>query len=110
MDMVQWQYSCHQGHAASFASTLLYGPVMGQEDAWREACRVLREKHTAGQETVIMIGGDEDTIVPFRHVCEDLDRYLGKGLYHAETAPGGHGFPLKEGQRIVDILGRAWNL
>jgi len=111
--MVQWQYSCHHGHAASFVSTLLYGPVMDQGEAWCRAGEVLREKHATredGQETVVLVCGSEDTVVPIDHVREDLDRYLGKGNCMAETVPGGHGFPLAQGEAIVDSLSVAWRL
>lgn len=111
--IVQWQYSCHEGHAASFASTLLHGPVLGQEETWLEACRVLKEKHSErqdGHETLLVICGQDDTVVPVQHVREDLDRLIGRSNFRSETVPGGHGFPLTQGDGIVDILGQAWRL
>jgi hypothetical protein len=112
--MVRWQYENHRGHARSFASTLLHGPVMGQEGVWREACGILKEgqRTREGRERVVVVCGEDDWVVRKEWVKEDLDGMMGEEEYVFRTVKGGHGF-LIDGEvcgRVVEAIGDEWRL
>ena len=110
--MVRWQYENHRGHARSFASTLLNGPVKGQEGVRREACKVLGEKQGAreGRERLIVVCGEEDGVVRKEWVREDLDGMMADGKFVFRTVEGGHGFLIDPTvcERIVGWVGEEW--
>lgn len=109
--LVRWQYENHRGHARSFASTLVNGPVVEQGDVWREACGVLKEK-VKGRERVVVVCGESDGVVRKEWVREDLDGMLGDGEYVFWTVKGGHGF-LIDGEaceKVVEAIGKEWAL
>jgi pimeloyl-ACP methyl ester carboxylesterase len=129
--LLRWQYENHQvsvsaitrdsilltsgqGHATSFVSTLLNGPVQGQHEIWREACKVLSEKQLAreSKEKLVAICGSSDTVVRPEHVKEDLDGMIGPENYVYQTVEGGHGFLLDQDacEQVVQTLVREWNL
>ena len=112
--LVRWQYENHRGHARSFASTLVNGPVVGQGFVWREACGVLKEKvkQREKRERLVVVCGEDDGVVRKEWVREDLDGMLGEGEYVFDTVEGGHGF-LIDGEackRIVELVGQDWGL
>lgn len=111
---VRWQYENHQGHATSFVSTLLNGPVQNQGEIWLKACRNLLAKQQArlGKERMVVIGGKSDTVVRPEHVEEDLDGMMGRENYVSGRVEGGHGFLVDESvcEQIVDLLKREWEL
>lgn len=112
--LVRWQYENHRGHARSFASTLVNGPVVEQGGVWREACGVLEEKIKGreGRKRVVVVCGEDDGVVRKEWVKEDLDGMLGDGAYVFETVKGGHGF-LIDGEaceRVVELIGEEWAL
>ncbi|KAK1812023.1 hypothetical protein LTR12_013583 [Friedmanniomyces endolithicus] len=114
-DAIQrWQFLHHEGHAASFISSLLHGPIQHQHEMWREASRVLREKRRSqeGKDMLVVICGSEDGVVSSAHLQEDLDAIVGRGEYVFEEVPGGHGFLLDKAasEEVVGILRREWNL
>ena len=106
--LVRWQYEKHQGHARSFASTLVHGPVVGQGDVWREACGVLKEKG----ERLVVVCGEDDWVVRKEWVREDLDGMMGEGEYVFGTVQGGHGFLVDESacEKVIEMIGREWGL
>jgi hypothetical protein len=112
--MVRWQYENHQGHARSFASTLVNGPVMGQESVWREACEVLKEGQRVREveERLVAICGEEDWVVKKEWVKEDLDGMMGQAEYVFRTVKGGHGFLIDESacERVVETLVEEWKI
>lgn len=112
--LVRWQYENHQGHARSFASTLLHGPVMGQGSVWRVACEVLKEKVRAreGRERLVVVCGEDDWVVRKEWVKEDLDGMLGDGEYVSRTVKGGHGFLIdaEACEKVVKAIGEEWAL
>ncbi|KAK3619225.1 hypothetical protein LTR56_016128 [Elasticomyces elasticus] len=112
-----WQFYYHQGHAASFISTLQHGPIQGQHETWKDACNVLRAKQRANEangikERFVAICGREDWVVPSEHVREDLDGMMGKDEYVFKVVPGGHSFLLDEAacEQVVDVLAKEWQL
>ncbi|KAK0852635.1 hypothetical protein LTR03_003348 [Friedmanniomyces endolithicus] len=114
-DAIQrWQFLHHKGHAASFISSLLHGPIQHQHEMWQEASRVLREKRRSqeGKDMLVVICGSEDGVVSSAHLQEDLDAIVGRGHYVFEEVPGGHGFLLDKAasEEVVGILRREWNL
>ena len=120
--LCRWQFEHHQGHARSFASALLHGPVQGQEEIWTAACGVLKGKRAAakdgaigGAERLVVICAADDTVVRAGDVREDLEGFMGageEGKFSFETLPGGHGFLADEGvcKDVVQILGREWGI
>jgi len=112
--MVRWQYENHRGHARSFASTLVNGPVMGQEGVWREACEVLIEKQRVreGKDRLVAICGEEDWVVKKGWIKEDLDGMMGEEEYVFRTVKGGHGFLIDEEacEKIVETLVEEWKI
>lgn len=113
--LVRWQFESHEGHARSFASTLLNGPVMGQGEVWREACAVLKEKRRVSGEKLVVVCGTDDDVVRAGDVREDLEGFMGdgeEGSFVFETLPGGHGFLADEGvcKGVVEVLGREWGI
>lgn len=112
--LVRWQYENHRGHARSFASTLLRGPVTGQSDIWREACSVLKEGQKAreGRERLVVVCGDDDWVVKKEWVKEDLDGMMGEEEYIFRTVKGGHGFLIDESacEKVVEAIVEEWQL
>jgi len=112
--IVRWQYERHDGHVASFASTVQRGPLQGQHSIWKDACAVLKERQDArqGRERLVVICGSEDTVVRAEHVKEDLDGMMGTDGYVFETVKGGHGFLLHRDAcySVVETLARDWRL
>jgi pimeloyl-ACP methyl ester carboxylesterase len=118
--LVRWQFESHEGHARSFASTLLNGPVMGQGEVWREACKVLKGKRAAavkegggdGGERLVVVCAAEDDVVRPEFVREDLEGFMDGEEFVFETLPGGHGF-LADRQvcnGVAELLGREWGI
>lgn len=109
--LVRWQYENHQGHARSFASTLLHGPVVEQGGIWREACGVLKAE-VEGRERLVVVCGEDDGVVRAEWVKEDLDGMIGEGEYVFKTVEGGHGFLIDESacEKIVEWVGEEWGL
>lgn len=116
MSVTDWQFHTHQGHVASFASTVAHGPIQDQHEVWDKACGVLlsrlQEQKAAGQrvERPVLIGGDEDWVVPIAHVQEELEKRLGKENLVVNSVPGGHGFVAPQAGKIVEIISREWRL
>lgn len=122
--LVRWQFEEHEGHARSFASTLLHGPVVGQGGIWREACEVLKGKRRAadgvggggpGGERLVVVCAADDAVVRPEFVREDLEGFMGsgeEGSFVFETLPGGHGFLADGGvcKGVVVVLGREWGI
>jgi pimeloyl-ACP methyl ester carboxylesterase len=112
--MVRWQYENHRGHATSFVSTLLYGPVQGQGEVWEEACGALKAKQRArdGRERLVVVCGESDGVVRAEHVKEDLGGMMGDREYVFRTVEGGHGFLLnKEACKlVVETLEEEWKI
>jgi len=122
--LCRWQFEHHQGHARSFASTLLHGPVQGQDEVWRAACGVLKGKRRAAEEggvsgvgvaeRLVVICAADDTVVRAEIVREDLKGFMGDGEEDIvfETLPGGHGFLADKGvcTSVVEVLGREWGI
>jgi hypothetical protein len=113
--LVRWQFEHHEGHARSFASTLLNGPVQAQGEVWRAACGVLKEKRAAGGEKLVVVCAAEDTVVRPEHVREDLEGFMGdgeNGEFVFETLPGGHGFLADEEvcKGVIEVLGKEWGI
>lgn len=112
--LVRWQYENHRGHARSFASTLLHGPVIGQGAVWQEACGGLKEGQKAreGRERLVVVCGEDDWVVRKEWVKEDLDGMMGEEQYVFRTVEGGHGF-LIDGEaceRVVETLVEEWKI
>jgi hypothetical protein len=95
-------------------STLLNGPVQGQHEIWREACKVLSEKQLARKEKerLVAICGRSDTVVRPEHVREDLDGLIGPENYVYQTVEGGHGFLLGQVacELVIQTLVKEWEL
>ena len=113
--LVRWQFEEHEGHAGSFASTLLHGPVQGQGEVWKSACRVLKEKRVESGERLVVVCGAEDDVVNADNVREDLKGFMvggEEGEFVFETLPGGHGLLADERvcRNVVQILGREWGI
>jgi hypothetical protein len=110
--LVRWQFESHEGHARSFASTLLYGPVQGQGEVWENACVVLRKKRVESQERLIVVCGAEDDVVRAEDVRGDLEGFMGGEDFAFKTLPGGHGFLADEGvcREVVEVLAREWGI
>jgi len=113
--LVRWQFEQHEGHAMSFASTLLNGPVQGQGEVWREACAILKGKRKVSGERLVVVCGAEDDVVRAEDVREDLERFMGdgeEGKFVFETLPGGHGLLADERvcRDVLDILGKEWGI
>lgn len=112
--MVRWQYEKHEGHATSFVSTLMNGPVQGQHEVWREACKILIQKQQAreGKEKLVVVCGESDSVVLAEHVKEDVDGMMGKENYVFQTVEGGHAFPLDQVacEQVVETLIREWKI
>lgn len=114
--LARWQFEEHEGFAGSFASSLFYGPVMGQGETWRAACGVLRGKRSMGVkegdsgERLVVVCAAEDSVVRPGDVRQDLEGFMEGEELVFETLPGGHGF-LADGEvcrSVVDIVGREW--
>lgn len=112
--VVKWQFEEHKGFARSFVSTLVYGPLQGQEEVWRRACGELEERRRerGGRERMVVVCGDEDWVVPAEHVREDLKGMMGDDGFVFKTVKGGHGFPLDEiaCEQVVEALVAEWEL
>ena len=112
--VVKWQFEEHEGFARSFVSTLVYGPLQGQEEVWRRACGELEERRRerGGRERMVVVCGDEDWVVPAEHVREDLKGMMGDDGFVFKTVKGGHGFPLDEiaCEQVVEALVAEWEL
>jgi len=113
--MVRWQYENHQGHATSFVSTLLNGPVQDQHEVWKNACGILIEQQQqarAGKERLVVVCGESDFVVRAEHVREDLDGMMGEENYVFRTVKGGHGFLLDQAacEQVVEALVEEWKL
>ena len=113
--LVRWQFERHEGHARSFTSTLLHGPVVGQGEVWREACEVMKGKKRVSGERLVVVCAADDTVVRPEFVREDLEGFMGsgeEGSFVFETLPGGHGFLEDEGvcRVVVEMLGREWGI
>jgi hypothetical protein len=110
--LVRWQFENHEGHARSFASTLLYGPVQGQGEVWEKACGVLKGKRVESQERLVVVCGAEDDVVRAGDVRGDLEGFMGGEDFAFETLPGGHGFLADERvcRDVVEVLGREWRI
>lgn len=112
-DALQFQFDHHNGHVRSFLSTLQYGPLQNQEAVWKKACDIIKGMPTLSSQQrvlsdkILVICGEDDSVVPPDHVKEDLTRLLGPEHFEFGIVPGGHGFPYPEGsqigQRILDF-------
>ena len=121
--IVQWQWDSHQGFLHSFVDTLRYGPMLHQHEDWRAVCRILNmEKapaHSTGAKSglyggkLLIIFGDDDTIVRNSEVVPDMKAMLRKGGEDhlvIRDVPGGHGFPTTEGSKVVEHIANFWKL
>lgn len=95
-------------------STLLNGPVQGQHEIWRKACRILLEKQQArqGKERLVVVGGESDTVVRPDDVEEDLDGLMGAENYVSKRVEGGHSFLLAQEacEQVVDAICKEWGI
>ncbi|MDI1490018.1 MAG: hypothetical protein OHK93_001217 [Ramalina farinacea] len=121
--IVQWQWNSHEGFLHSFVDTLRHGPVMHQHEDWRAVCRILKMEKAPAYLTggnnglygskLLIIFGDDDTVVLKSEVVPDMEEMLGKGAEDhlvVRDVPGGHGFPSTEGSKVVEHIAEFWRL
>ena len=121
--IVQWQWQSHQGFPHSFIDTLRHGPILQQHEDWRAVCRTLNTEkppaHSTGENSglyggkLLIIFGDEDTVVRRSEIVPDLEEMLGQGAEDhlvIRDVPGGHGFPTTQGPRVVEHIADFWEL
>jgi len=118
--VVKWQFEKHEGHVASFTSTLQYGPLQNQHEVWKDVGTLLglrsksaRERHgDRSRQRLMVICGREDDVVPAEHLREDLDDMMDAEEFVFKTVPGTHGFLLyiESCEEIVALLAREWKL
>jgi pimeloyl-ACP methyl ester carboxylesterase len=113
--VVQAQFLHHRGHVTSFISTVQHGPIRNQHSVWKKACEVLKskyaekeEKYGRKEELVVICG--KDGVMPGEFIKEGLAGMMGQGEFVYEEVPGGHGFSLPQGGRIVEIIAKVWGL
>ena len=110
MSTTDWQFHYHGGHLASFASTVCHGPIKNQDEVWKRACVVLKAKDGTDKGKVLVMCGAEDSVVVADEVRANLEKLMGKEGFVFETMPGGHGFPVPEAARVVEVIAREWAL
>ena len=125
---VKWQVAHHEGFLYAFISSIRHAPITGYEADWREIgerlnrVRVRRgdeyddegeEQHEQGLvgDKVLIILGENDTIIVRDEVMEDATAALGRANVHIEVLEGaGHEFPITRSEDVVDLVTEFWGL
>ena len=121
--IVQWQWDSHEGFLHSFVDTLRYGPILHEHENWRAVCKMLKMEKAPARSTegksglyggkLLIIFGDDDTVVRKSEVVPDLEEMLDQGAEDhlvIRNVPGGHGFPTTEGPKVVEHIANFWKL
>ena len=99
----------------SFVDTVQNGPIQYQHDEFQKASDIICGKNTDPSTThsklknsrVLIICGDDDTVVPADETEEDWSKLL-PGHIEFRTVPGDHGFPIPSGQAVVEHICKFW--
>lgn len=115
--LVQWQFDYHQGFMHSFIDTVRFGPLMHQQETWKNVsdsfkglgkATLNRNRLTNGK--LLIIFGESDSIVVEKHVAADAAEIFGGEKVEVRRVPGGHGFPIPSADKIVSHLRAFWQL
>ncbi|KAK7701141.1 hypothetical protein SLS64_010473 [Diaporthe eres] len=100
---VNWQVRNHAGFVPAFMSTLRYGPMINQHEAWRKIAS--REP-----KTTCFIFGIGDEIVNDEDYIQDVLPLVGgdENVFWARPVPGGHDFPMAHPDQTLERIWRFW--
>ncbi|KAL8825274.1 MAG: hypothetical protein Q9191_004513 [Dirinaria sp. TL-2023a] len=119
--VVQWQFDNHQGLFYTFLSNYQYGPIMNQQNDWKRVRKLIRGEagatHTSSTSfklqggRVLAIFGTDDSIVNGKEVSEDMLQLM-TATESIETRwiSGGHDFPVRRSDEVVDHIASFWDL
>lgn len=120
-NIVQWQYDHHQGFLHSFIDTTQHGPLMHQHKDWEKVGKIIRGDMSEDAEVgkvyklynskILLIVGDQDTIVVGSEIAEDLKEVLGSTEHMLlATVPGTHSFPVPSSKHVLGHIRNFWGL
>ncbi|KAH6709511.1 prolyl aminopeptidase-like protein [Leptodontidium sp. MPI-SDFR-AT-0119] len=102
-DVVGRQLEEHGGFVRSFVSSMMRGPIEGPRPHWR----VLGEM----EEKVLVIVGEEDTIVLVDELRVDVEEAVGAGRVEYRVLDGeGHEFPITVPEKVLRELSEFWGV
>lgn len=90
---IAWHLHANRGFVHSFASSLLFAPIAGQQASWQrlghQRCKVL------------IVTGSEDPISISKELKPDAEELLGKGNFKWREIKGAHDIPTTNCDKIV---------
>lgn len=100
---VNWQVRNHAGFVPAFMSTLRYGPMINQHEAWRKIA-------SRQPKTTCFIFGIGDEIVNDEDYLQDVLPLVGgdENVFWARPVPGGHDFPMAHPDQTLERIWRFW--
>jgi len=113
---VAWQADAHPGFVASFISSIRKSPISGQQPRWKIMASRLDEQRSNPDDStaarqglregkVLLLLGDEDSVIVADEVAEDAEKAMGKANLHIEVLDGGHDLPIAGVESCAKAIG-----
>lgn len=102
LNSVRWMLKHHAGFVPAFMSCARYGPVVEQQDLWRQLSR-----RDAGQ-TVIIFGHEDMIVCADNYTTDGLPLVGGRERVVWATVGGGHDFLTTHTNEALAVIFQAW--
>jgi pimeloyl-ACP methyl ester carboxylesterase len=102
--LVHWMLDFHDGFVPAFMSTIRFGPLMFQQESWREVA-----KRKPGTTAIIL--GRQDELIQLDDYKEDvLPMFGGKDNVFWRVVKGGHNFPFTNSEQALEVIYEFWGM
>lgn len=102
--VVHWTLDHHEGFVPAFMSTLRAGPLMGQQEHWRQLAR--RPPGT----TAVLLGRRDELVQRDDYAEDALPLLGGPANVFWRVVPGGHNFPFTHAPDALACLYEFWGM
>ena len=120
--IVKWQIDHKKDFIHSVTSSLRVAPIVNQHHTWTRLGNLL-SKESSSRPTeftrpnrlcgsrVLLILGCLDEVVDNKQTCADARHTLGAdNVQIVYINDGGHNFPMTNGEEVVEVISKFWNL
>ncbi|KAI1209032.1 alpha/beta-hydrolase [Annulohypoxylon truncatum] len=119
--IVRWQVDHHEGFVTAFLSSIRNAPIYAPQDDWKHLAMILETRRQlehpmelgsisgipAGK--VLMVIGEDDSVVVKDEIIEDAEQVLGVDGVEFAILPGGHELPFTMSSSVASAIDGFWH-